>query len=378
MPHRVLSTAQDCEDFVRGCTILGIGGGGDPELGLKILLEALDEGLTVEWIDVDDIADDAWTVSAYGSGSIAPPSPEVQAQIDSLGLTPQLAGRELEVALTELADYAGVTLSMMVPVEIGGENTPGPMVSALRYGLQIVDGDYAGRSVPEEMQGVPYLCEKNIHPFTGVDRWGNVCIIKEAANYHAVERIQKMLSVAAYGDTNVASTLLPGKELKQIIVRDTLTYSLDLGIAVREARKRGDDPAQAIVDFTDGWHLFTGEVERKEWEDRDGLMNGTVWIKGTGDSFGHTFRFWFKNENQIGWLDDEPLVTSPDMIAVVDQETGEARTNTVIDAGDRVAVIGIKGPEAFRSERGLAGGGPRYFGFDIDYVPIEERMADIG
>ena len=171
---------------------------------------------------------------------------------------------------------------------------------------------------------------------------------------------------------------MTGKEIKEIVIRDTLTYSLNLGAAVREARERGDDPLQAIVDFTGGWLLFTGDVERKDWEDRGGYMYGTTYINGTGDWTGHTFRYWFKNENHIGWLDDEPFITSPDMPAVVDQETGEGKINTYIKAGDRVAVIGIKGPEIFRSERGLSGAGPRYYGFDIDYMPIEERMAAAG
>jgi len=64
------------------------------------------------------------------------------------------------------------------------------------------------------------------------------------------------------------------------------------------------------------------------------------------------------------------------MVTIVDQETGEGFTNTVIDTGHRVAVVGVKGLEAFRSERGLTAAGPRYFGFDIDYVPIEKLMAD--
>jgi DUF917 family protein len=81
------------------------------------------------------------------------------------------------------------------------------------------------------------------------------------------------------------------------------------------------------------------------------------------------------NENHIGWLDDKPVITTPDMPIVVDIETGEGTINTYIDTGDRVAVIAAKGPEVFRSEHGLSGAGPRYFGFDIDYVPIEERMA---
>jgi hypothetical protein len=36
----------------------------------------------------------------------------------------------------------------------------------------------------------------------------------------------------------------------------------------------------------------------------------------------------------------------------------------------------MKGLEAFRSEFGLnEASGPRYFGFDIEYRPIEEIMA---
>jgi len=375
MPHRQLKTRQDCEDFVQGCTIMGIGGGGRPDVGLKVLLEALEEGLTLEWIDVDEIADDAWTASVYGMGSTAPISEETKAEIEHLGLKPVLAGKEMEVALKELAEYAGVTLGAMVPVELGGSNTPAPLVAAARMGLPVVDADFAGRAVPEEMQGTPFVFEKNSYPLASVDQWGNICILKEAQSPHTLERVGKMLSVAAYGHCYLASTLLDGKETKEIVIRDTLTYSLDLGRAVREARDKGDDPVQAIIDFTNGWLLFTGEVERKDWEDKGGYMIGTVYMNGTGDWDGRKFRYWFKNENHVGWLDDEPIISSPDMPIVVDIETGEPKINTFIDSGERVAVVGAKGPEVFRSERGLAGAGPRYYGFDIDYVPIEERMA---
>ena len=84
MPHRQLKSQQDCEDFVRGCTIMGIGGGGDPAEGLKALVDALNEGLTLEWINVDDLADDAWTASVYGMGSTAPISEETKAEINRL------------------------------------------------------------------------------------------------------------------------------------------------------------------------------------------------------------------------------------------------------------------------------------------------------
>ena len=225
------------------------------------------------------------------------------------------------------------------------------------------------------MQGTPYLHDKAGWPFTSVDRWGNVCIVKEACGLDMMERIGKMLSVAAYGECDMAAYLLVGREMKEIVVRDTLTKSLELGRTIRQARERGDDPVLASTEFTGGWLLFEGEVAKKEWEDRDGYMFGTTHIEGKGEFRGHTFKVWFKNENHVSWLDDEPFVTSPDLVVIVDRKSGEGITNTLLEAGQEVAVIGVKGLEAFRSEKGLGGAGPRYFGFDIDFVPIGERTA---
>jgi DUF917 family protein len=353
---------------------MGTGGGGSAEWGREIFTTALEEGLKIEWVDVDDIPDDAWTVTPYGMGSIAPPSPETQEEIARLGLVDRLGHQATEEAVREMEKYAGVKIGAIVPAELGAGNTPAPLVTGARLGIPVVDGDYAGRAVPEEMQGTPYLYEKKGWPFTSVDRWGNVCIVKEACSPHMMERIGKMLSVAAYGRCSIASTPLIAREMKEIVVRDTLTKSLELGRTIRQAREQGKDPVLASVEFTGGWLLFEGEVFKKEWEDREGYMFGTTYIEGQGEFRGHTFKVWFKNENHLSWLDDEPFVTSPDLVVIVERKSGEGVTNTLLDTGQEVAVIGIKGLEAFRSERGLGGAGPRYFGFDIDYVPIEKRI----
>lgn len=51
MPNFRLDSKQKIEDFVRGCTFLGTGGGGLPEDGLKALVEELEAGreLGDEW-----------------------------------------------------------------------------------------------------------------------------------------------------------------------------------------------------------------------------------------------------------------------------------------------------------------------------------------
>jgi DUF917 family protein len=280
----------------------------------------------------------------------------------------------MEEAVREMQGYARVGIGAIVPPELGAGNTPAALVTGARLGIPVVDGDYAGRAVPEEIQGTPNLYDKRGWPLTSVDRWGNVCIVKEACGLHMMERIGKMLSVAAYEGCSIAAYLLTGEEMKEVVVRNTLTKCLELGRITRQAADRADDPVLAVLEFTGGWLLFEGEVTTKLWEDRDGYMIGTTHIDGKGEYEGQSFRVWFKNENQVSWLDDEPFVTSPDLVVIVDRESGEGITNTLVDAGQQVAVIGVKGLEAFRSQKGLDYAGPRYFGFDIDYVPIEEMM----
>jgi DUF917 family protein len=374
MPRRHLTTMQDCEDLISGGLFMGTGGGGSAKEGTEAFTTALAEGLEIEWVDVDDISDDTWTVAPYGMGTIAPTSAETQSDIARLGLVDRLRQRSMEVAVREMEQYIQVRIGAIVPIELGASSTSIPLVTGARLGIPVVDGDYAGRAVPEEMQGTPYLHDKKGWPFTSVDRWGNVCIVKEACSLHMMERIGKMLSVAAYGECDMAAYLLAGREMKQIVVRDTLTKSLELGRTIRQARERGEDPVAASLKFTAGWLLFEGEVVQKEWEDREGYMFGTTYIEGKGEFKSQTLKVWFKNENHVSWLDNQPFVTSPDLVVIVDCKSGEGITNTLLEAGQEVAVIGVKGLEAFRSKKGLAGAGPRYFGFDIDYVPIEERM----
>jgi uncharacterized protein len=375
MPRGALHNKQDCEDFIQGCLFMGTGGGGGIEWGMKVLLDGLEKGGKIEWVDPSDIPDDTWTCTTYSVGSIAPPSPSIKAEVEQLSLEVKFADRGMEVAVRELNRYAGVEVGAIVPVELGAGNTPGPLVAGMKMGIPVVDGDYAGRAVPEEMQSTPYLYKKNSFPLISVDKWGNVVIIKEASNPHMLERISKMLTIAAFDYCTVAATLLSGTEMRETIVPGTLTKCLGIGRTIRKALEQGSDPIKAIADYTGAWLLFEGQVSGKDWEDRGGYMYGTIHIKGSGAYNGRQMDVWFKNENHVTWLDRKSYVCSPDLIAIVDRATGEGFTNDKIAPGHQVAVLGLKGVEDFRSEFGLAASGPRYFGFDIDYTPIEELMA---
>ena len=143
---------------------------------------------------------------------------------------------------------------------------------------------------------------------------------------------------------------------------------------IREARESGKDPVETIVTELGGWRLATGVVTGKETWD-DGYYYGYHTIEGSGDDKGNTFKIFFKNENHAMWKNDKPYVSSPDIIAVVDAKTGEPYANPILAVGNEVSVIGLKANPVFRTEKGIAILGPRYFKLDFDYVPIEEVMV---
>jgi len=372
MPTQI-KTPKDAEDFVRGCTLLGTGGGGDPKKGLKLLLEDLEQGLKIKFEDSREIDDNVYTACPFLMGSIAPLTEEIKRKMKFYGLEKKVVDRILAAAVKELEEYTGKKISALVPIELGGQNTPAGVDAAVRLGLTVVDGDYTGRAIPEIEQTTPAISNKPMLPITSVDEWGNKAIIKNAVNYRVAENIGKLISVAAFGLAGQAGFLMPAKDMKEVVLRGTLTQCLELGRTIREAREQGKDPVKAAADYLDGRVLFKGEIFKKEADDKEGYYWGTNYIKGIEDFKGHTFKIWFKNENHVSWFDDEPYVTSPDIIAVVDLKTGEPITNTNTAPGMKVAVIGAKSPEIWRTPKGLEVLSPPHFGFeDIQWKPIEK------
>lgn len=374
--RRILKTKQDAEDFVRGCTFYGTGGGGLPERGLESLLSEMEQGKEVGWIDVNELPDDALTVCPFLMGSIAPHTPEVLEEMKSFGLTTPLYDHKntLAKAIMELSLYTGKKIDAVVPIELGGANTPSALAAGVVNGIPTVDGDYTGRAIPEIPQTTPYLFDKTLWPISSVDAWGNVSIIKDVINYAMAERIGKLISTAAYGLTGDAGFLMPACEMKKVVIPGTLTECYNVGKLIREAREQGEDPVRVVVDNLKGWILVRGKVTGKEWEDRVGYYWGTHTITGEGEYAGDVVKIWFKNENHICWKNDEVIVTSPDIIIVVNADNGEPIANPSLSIGDHVAVIGLQARPVFRSEKGINILGPRAFGFDCDYVPIENRM----
>jgi hypothetical protein len=61
----------------------------------------------------------------------------------------------------------------------------------------------------------------------------------------------------------------------------------------------------------------------------------------------------------------------PDLISVLDLESGLPITTEGLRYGNRAIVVGSPCNPKWRTKEGLELVGPRYFGYDFDYTPLE-------
>ena len=356
---------QQLEDMIRGCTILGTGGGGSPTRGLQLIRSDLAAGRQFKLIGLEEVPDDALLASPYMCGSVSPEESSEAAPLDE--------EMECLVAFKALQGYLGQAFVAAVASEIGGGNTAAALRVAARQGIPIVDADPSGRSVPELQQTSFYVKDVPIAPLAVATAKGDVLIVKEVSDDYRAEAIVRAVAVVSDDRAGVTDHPMVGKALKTSVVPGTLTTALTIGKAVREAQCSGADPVQAAVSAGSGFFLFEGEVAKADWKIEEGFTIGELTISGTDSSSGHTYRIWYKNEHIVSWYDDEPDITVPDLICVLDPRTGEAITNPNCQQGMDVAVIGYPAPAMWRSPKGLAVLGPKHFGYELPYRPIEEN-----
>ncbi|MGQ9734924.1 MAG: DUF917 domain-containing protein [Candidatus Bipolaricaulia bacterium] len=360
---------QELKDLIAGCAILGTGGGGSPKSGLELIRSDLEARREFKLIGLEEVPDDVLVASPYMCGSISPEGEAKglsQSQDEGQGLEPLRAFEALE-------EYLRQEFFAVIPTEIGGGNTAVALSVAARQGLPVVDADPAGRSVPELQHTTFYIKNMPITPLAVATAKGDLIILKEVADDFRAEALVRAIAVASGNRAGVADHPLEGRLLKGSVIPGTLSKALAIGAAVREALSSGRDPVEAAAAAGGGYLLFKGRVIQAEWKIKEGFTIGELLLAGEGDHSGHRYRIWYKNEHIISWFDDKPDVMVPDLICVLDPQTGEAITNPNCREGMKVAIIGYPAPEMWRSLRGLELFGPRHFGYALEYRRIERN-----
>jgi DUF917 family protein len=362
-----LLTPQMLADMASGAAIMATGGGGDPLVGRLLVQQALDEGLTVEIVDPDELDDDAFVISTAMMGA------------PSVVVEKLASGHEAVTSLRRLEAHLGRTADATVPMECGGLNSMIPLLVAARAGIPVVDGDGMGRAFPElqmETFGVYGIAGS---PLVISDEKGHSVLVDTGEDNVRMERLARVVTIEMGGASFIAEYPMSGADLKRTAIPRTLSLATEIGRAIREARAAHADPFAALVTavrnsiYGYATSLLEGKIVDVERTITGGFTQGRVTLAPfDGDEL---LTIDFRNENVVARRGDRVVAVVPDLITILDLESCTAITSEALRFGQRVRVVAISTPEIMRTPEALAVWGPHVFGVDHPWVPVEELSS---
>lgn len=356
---------QDIEYIALGAALLGTGGGGDPHLGKLMAIQAIKQNGPVKLIDPDEVPDDAVVVPTAMMGA-----PTV--------LIEKLAnGEEILRAFNGIKKYTGKDIYATLPIEAGGVNSMIPISVAASTGIPLVDCDGMGRAFPELQMVSFHLWDVSATPMIIADEKGNT-VIMESINNFWTETLARNICVTMGGSVMLSIYQMSGKILKESCIRNTLSLSAEIGESILTAQKKGKNPIKNLLGVTGGFELFKGKVVDVLRRTEGGFVRGEAQIEGIEDYRGKNLKVQFQNENLIAIRDEKTIASVPDLICIVNLDSAIPVTTEAIRYGHRVLVLSIPCDPKWRTPEGIKTVGPRYFGYDIDYIPVEKLVSEGG
>ncbi|HSP98041.1 MAG TPA: DUF917 domain-containing protein [Candidatus Dormibacteraeota bacterium] len=369
-------TAADLSALALGSGVLACGGGGNPYYGQLVARQLIAERGSVQVIDLEEMAPAALVLCTAIMG----------APLVGIEKPPSL--RALRAAFDAAARSLGERLGAFVAVEVGGIQSVLPLLLAALTGRPVIDGDGMGRAFPEAQMctfliygmrpALPCACSDD-HGLLwrlpsvpirfpgghlgGTGRLGRVVGL-------GIERVFRSYC-ASKGGLIYFTFTLDRPFLERALVRGSIRLALQLGRAVERAGVEGGDPTEAILCVAGGRRLFRGRIADVERRFRTGHDWGTLRLEGVDADRGRRAEIAFKNEYLILHVDRQVVLTVPDLITLVETDSGTPVTTEVVRTGLRVSVLGLRSSPLYHTPEALRVAGPRAFGYDLPFVSLD-------
>ena len=355
---------KDLPDLAAGAAFLGTGGGGDPYVGRLMVEQAIMEGGRLEIVDLEELSDSDFVI----------PTAMMGAPTCLVEKIPR--GTETAQSLRKLEAFLGRKATHTMPIEAGGMNSTMPLVVGARLDLPVVDADGMGRAFPNLYQETFHVYGVAGTPMAITNEYSDTTIVTTHDNF-MMEWLARGITIRMGGCAYIAEYAMDGATAKRTSIGGTLGLCLKIGRAIREAREKHVDPFDRIIHtlaetpYKYGRIIWTGKVVEVYRRTTEGFAKGRALIQDTAGS-SELLEVLIQNENLVARSGDRILGIVPDLICILDQETAEPITTEALRYGQRVKVMCVSTPPIMRTPEALQVFGPRAFGIDADFLPIEE------
>lgn len=309
----------------KGAQILGGGGGGRADRGLKTAEEALATG-QVRLAELEEMSpsDLVVTVSGVGAPSQSKAMYTAQHYLRALELLEQRLDRPI----------AG-----FIPSEMGGSAAFGPFLAAAARGVPVVNAACDGRAHPLGTMGALGLAS-SFQTFQAAcgGRHGDGTYIElvTCGSVGSASRASRLAAELAGGLAAVVRNPVSAEYLGKNAAVGCYTMALRLGRALLSA-ETAQEKAQAAVQVLGGEVICQGEVTDCRLVTTGGLDHGNCIV----NSCGKNYQLHFYNEYMALQCGEERLATFPDLIATLDAETGDSVLTADMEQGRQVIVLRV-------------------------------------
>lgn len=355
------------DDIALGAAVLGTGGGGDPYVGALMVKHVLQQTKPVHILNLNNVEDDNLLIpcSMIGATTVV---------VEKI-----MSTRQFVSAFDAMENVLGHPIFATFPIEVGGINSLIPFIVAAQKGLPVVDCDAMGRAFPEAQMVTFFLDGLTSGPNTLADEKGNSVILNPIDGLWS-ERLVRAITEQMGAACAMCDYPLRGYQLKQSAIKGTLSLAQKIGQTLRLAHQSGSNPIQALLSVLNAHVIASGKIVDVERRTTGGFARGKVLLAGMGRFKGESFTVLFQNELLLAYrssehdapTQDNLLAVVPDLISVLDSETGRPIITEQLRYGQRVDVIAYPCNEKWRTPRGLEVAGPGYFGYPVHFVPIEQ------
>ncbi|WP_026942750.1 DUF917 domain-containing protein [Hellea balneolensis] len=354
------------DDFAYGAAFMGTGGGGDPYLGKLFIRQALLEHGQPTIMDLADVSDEAkiFCVAMMGAPTIL--------------IEKMFSMEDLDLAVRSLENKLGYKADIIIPAEIGGVNATVPVAYAAYRGLPVLNADGMGRAFPSLEMVTFNIGGVSCTPMSLANEHGETKVIETVTTLEAEQASRPIIT--EWGGSGMISLYpMTGKQAKETAVAGTLSLAVGIGKAIREGNER-NDAIESLLRYlrtTDYFKhcavVFEGKIVDLTRKTQKGWNVGFCHLQALEDP-NDRMEVIFQNEHLVAYRNGRVATIVPDLIAIVDSETAEPIATEALRYGQRVKVIGTSAAPIMRSPEALKVFGPKCFGLDEPFVPIEQLV----
>jgi DUF917 family protein len=323
----------DIDALSAGAMILGSGGGGHTKILSGLVKQQLEMYGPAKIITTEEVSQNCVIV----------PIAFIGAPLVMIEKIPNI--KLFETLLFKIQNEYQNKEIVLMPAEIGGCNSLTPFLLASKHKIPILDADLIGRAFPKMTMCKPAVLRYPPNPTILADCHGNGVTI----NLDDIAQVENQAReiVNNFGSYAAVASFIFSDENALLVADYTITQSISHALTLGKNLLENKQNLSALEKSIKADFLANGSIENIFHDIEGGFLNGHMSIR-TNDK--KIIKIYFQNEFLLAKMDDQIIAESPDIISVIDINSGLPITTESLKYALKVAVFRIKAPDFWSEE----------------------------